>query len=97
MNCLNGYFHHVGSPSLGEALLLELGGGAIAYWGPTAITSNLKQQALAESFYEHLFDPGTETLGEAIRSAMREMAEDPKHRALLDTWVLLGDPASRIR
>ena len=95
MNCLNGYFHHTGSPSLGESLLLEPSGGAIAYWGPTAVTSNLKQQALAESFYRHLFGPGTETLGDAIRHAKREMAGDPKYRTLLDTWILIGDPALR--
>ncbi len=93
MNCLNGFFHHVGSPSLGEALLLEPGGGAVAYWGPTAVTSNLKQQALAESFYRHFFDADSSALGGAIRAAKENLAEDPGNRPILDTWILLGDPA----
>ncbi len=98
MNCLNGYFHHVGAtPALGECLLLEPAGGAIAYWGPTAITSNLRQQALAERFYRYLFQPKTETVRRAILLAQRDLAEDSRNREVLDTWILLGDPALRLR
>ena len=34
--------------------------------------------------------------GEAIRLAKRDLAGDPKYRPLLETWILLGDPATRI-
>ena len=93
MNCLNGFFHHPESRSLGEALVLEPSGGAIAYWGSSAITSNIRQQTLARSFYKSLFDPSVETLGDAIREALAELAADPKNRDVVLTWVLLGDPA----
>ncbi len=69
MNCLNGFFHHVATPSLAEVLVLEPTGGAIAYWGPTGVSTNLRQKLLAESFYRHLFSPGGRTVGEAIRLA----------------------------
>ena len=93
MNCLNGFFHHPESPSLGEALVLEPSGGAIAYWGSSAITSNIRQQTLVRSFYKSLFDSSVETLGDAIREALAELAADPKNRDVVLTWVLLGDPA----
>jgi len=98
MNCLNGFFHHIdGQPCLGEALLLEPTGGGIAYWGPTAVTSNLRQQALAESFYKQLFNGENTTLGQCIRKAKQSIAHDPANHAVLATWILLGDPALRIR
>ena len=96
MNCLNGFFHHVATPALGEALLLDPDGGAIAYWGPTGVTSHLGQEELARELYLALFAPGTETLGQAIRSAQAVVAEDPARRTHAATWVLLGDPALRV-
>ena len=96
MNCLNGFFHHIATPALGEALVLEPEAGAIAYWGPTGVTSHLGQQELAEQFYRALFTPGTETVGQAIRSAQASIAADRVLRTHVATWVLLGDPALRL-
>ena len=97
MNCFNGFFHHPGSPSLGESLVLEPTGGAIAFWGPTAVTSNLRQKVLEETFYLHLFDPGNGTVGDAIRAAKADVARIPGYQDMVRTWVLLGDPALRLR
>ncbi len=91
MNCLNGYFQHTSSPSLGEALVL-LPGGGVAYWGPSAVTTHLRQENLAQRFYHHLFAPESTTLGRAIREAKSDLSSDPANRGLLDTWILLGDP-----
>ena len=102
MNCFNSFFHHLGSPALGEVLVLEPSGGAIAYWGPTGVSSNLQQKELAESFYSHLFEPLLNpgqwmTVGQAIRFAKVELAEDPKNHQVITTWILLGDPALKLR
>ncbi len=82
--------------------MLEPSGGAIAYWGPTGVSSNLQQKELAESFYRHLFEPllfsgQRRTVGQAIRLAKAELAEDPKNQQVITTWILLGDPALKLR
>ena len=97
MNCLNGFFHHPSGQSLGEALLLDPSGGAVAYWGPTSLTSSLRQQLLARAFYATVFTAGEVTLGEAIQEAQRKVGADPENRDLIETWVLLGDPGIRLR
>ncbi len=102
MNCLNGYFLHRETPSLGEALLLEPDAGAVAYWGPTAITSHLAQQQLALEFYERLYSAPGVTLGEAIRTAEKALAgtqqtSKESWRTHLETWILFGDPMTRVR
>lgn len=90
LNCLNAFFHHPSSPALGERLVTD--GGAIAYWGPTAVTSNIRQQALAVQFYKALTSGTANTLGEAILQAKTQLQGDPAVRAVIETWVLLGDP-----
>ncbi|MEM7167534.1 MAG: C25 family cysteine peptidase [Planctomycetota bacterium] len=98
MNCLNGYLLHPLTPSLGEALLLAPQGGAVAYWGPTAVTGSLGQQRLATAFFELLHEgQHGVTLGEVIRAAKRQLGNDSQDRRHLDTWILLGDPMTRLR
>lgn len=65
----------------------------MAYWGPTALTSQLRQTELASRFYRHLLQE--RTIGRAIRKAKRELSADPTYHEMLRTWVLLGDPALR--
>lgn len=90
MNCLNGYFQSTTSPSLGEALLLSPG-GAVAYWGPSSVTTRLRHEVLASALYSE-FMRGARTLGEATRRAKTRVAGLPRSRIVLDTWILLGDP-----
>ncbi len=97
MNCLNGFFQHPLTPSLGEALVLSPDGGAIAYFGPSAITSTLAQQALAEELHARLLlFPGSR-IGDAIRDARTALTGTPGVEDVLATWLLLGDPALRVR
>ena len=97
MNCWNGFFQHPSSMSLGEQLVLESGEGAIAYWGPTGVSTSTGQQPLAVRFYEELFD--SPTFGAAILTTKRtvDLGGDATRRVYLDTWTLLGDPELRVR
>lgn len=96
MNCLNGYILHPATPALGEALVLQPQGGAVAYWGPTAITGSIGQQRLATEFFAALHSGAHDTVGDAIRAAKSRLADDPRTRLHLDTWILLGDPTTRV-
>jgi len=97
MNCWNGFFQHPLTPSLGEALLLAPDRGAIAYFGPSAVTTTIGQQALAEELAARLFAAPRTRLGEAILAAERALAGDPAVADVLATWTLLGDPALIVR
>jgi len=94
MDCLNGFFHDLYSTSLAEALLDAEGGGAWAVWAPSGLTSPEGQAAVDRRLFQVLFGGGSPaTLGEAVLEA-KAASEDPDIRR---TWILFGDPASRLR
>ena len=93
MNCLNGFFQHPGTPSLGEALVVEPAGGAVAFFGPTAVTTTLRQQVFAEALYSSLFLGSGIRIGDVICNAQEQLADDPENADVIRSWVLLGDPA----
>ncbi len=50
MNCLNGFFHHVATPALGEALLLEPEGGPSPTGAPQASPATSVKKSLPGSY-----------------------------------------------
>ena len=94
MTCLNGYFADAAGESLAESLMKSELGGAVAVWASSGVTSPGSQVAIDRELYRLLFS-GSErvTLGEAVKRAKR-VASDPDIRR---TWVLLGDPAMRLK
>jgi hypothetical protein len=92
MTCLNGLFVDPNADSLGEALMKATNGGAYAVWASSGLREPLGQSVVNQELYRYLFTPGV-TLGEAIRKA-KESVSDPDIRY---TWILFGDPASRMR
>ena len=95
MNCLNNYFQDAMSDSLGEALLKSERGGAVAIWASSGLTSPQILVTMNQEFYRLLFSPNlkAETLGETIRQAKTAIPDlDVRH-----TWILLGDPTTRLK
>ena len=85
MNCLNGFFHDVYTESLAETLTKAPGGGAVAVWASSTLTSFDQQGILDRAFVERL----TRTsLGEAAIAAKRAITDLDAQR----TWILFGDP-----
>jgi hypothetical protein len=91
-NCLNNYFHDPLLASLGESLVDASGGGAVAVWGSSGITTTGGQQVMTLELYRQLFGAGHPTIGDAARQAKAAVSGD--HRR---TWTLLGDPLIRVR
>ncbi|MDQ2675567.1 MAG: C25 family cysteine peptidase, partial [Actinomycetota bacterium] len=89
-NCYNGYFVEPIHSGLGESLLLS-NGGAVAVWASTTATFASDQRGPSQEFTRSLFTSGM-TVGEASRRA-KQMAS-PDLRA---SWVLLGDPLTRMK
>jgi hypothetical protein len=91
MNCLNGLFQDVYSESLAEALLNAEQGGAVAVWASSGATDPNQQIMMARALAPLLFE--TPTLGEAILRAKMAVPDQDVRR----TWILFGDPATRLR
>ncbi len=94
MTCLNGFFHDPVFESLGEGLLKSERGGAIAVWASSGLTDPAQQTAMNQQAYRLLFDAaGKLTLGEVTARAKAAVRDKDVRR----TWILLGDPTSRLR
>jgi len=94
--CESQWYQYPLGSTIGEALVLVPQGGALASFGPAGITDIDLQVPLYQQLYARLFQPGL-TLGEAIRQAKAAaLAADPRTRAAVAGWNLLGDPALRL-
>ncbi|MFL6214874.1 MAG: C25 family cysteine peptidase [Blastocatellia bacterium] len=93
MTCLNGLFNDPYQANLGEALLLSEQGGAIAVWASSAQTVAGAQELVDQEVVRQLFSgtqakSGALTIGEAVQRA-KAVA---RNEAVIQSWILLGDP-----
>jgi len=93
MTCLNGYFHDAAIDSLGEAMLKARDGGAVAAWASSGMCDPGGQATMNREFYRLLFGGGGLTIGEAAMTAKSSVTDQDTRR----TWILLGDPTTRLR
>ncbi len=94
MNCLNGYYYDPDPAfiSLAEKLLFNQGGGAIAVWASTSLTSPDVQAPFQLSLYQIIAgNPGIR-LGDAIRLAKIAGGINTGTAEVVGSWNLLGDP-----
>ena len=92
MTCLNGYFHDPMVDSLGEAMLKSRNGGAVASWASSGLCDLAEQATMNREFYRLLFG-GALTVGETAMHAKSSVQDMDVRR----TWVLLGDPTTRLK
>jgi hypothetical protein len=92
MTCLNGYFEDASIDSLAEAMVKAPHGGAVAAWASTGISEPGEQVMMNREFYRLLFGTSM-TVGEAALKAKSAITDKDLQR----TWVLLGDPAMRLK
>jgi len=93
MTCLNGLSSDASVDSLGEAALKAPNGGAVAVWASSGFTTPQPQFEINSAFYRLLFGPAPMRLGDAARGAKAATTDMDVRR----TWMLLGDPAMRVR
>jgi hypothetical protein len=93
MTCLNGLFHDLYTESLAEALLKAPGGGAVAVWASSGLTEPSGQAILNKELIRLLFGSDSITLGEATARAKRVISDQDIRK----TWILFGDPTTRLR
>jgi len=93
MTILNGFFYDFYTESLAEAFLKATGGGAIAVWASSGLTEPEGQVVMNEELVRLLFNGEGLTIGEAAMRAKIVVA-DPDVRK---TWILFGDPTTKLR
>lgn len=92
MTCLNGYFHAPSIESLGESLLKSQG-GAIAVWASSGLTDAQAQTVMSRDAINRLLSGPNLTIGEVVALAKGSVTNLDVRR----TWILLGDPATRLK
>ena len=93
MTCLNGYFHDIYTVSLAKAFMLAPSGGAVAAWASSGLTDSSGQSNLDQTMVSALYGGQSLTLGEAVAAAKRAVSNLDIRR----TWILLGDPATKMQ
>jgi predicted extracellular nuclease len=96
MTCLNGYFHDTALDSLAESLMKAERGGAIAVWASSGMALPGGQSLLNQQFYKVLFEAGNASgraLGDVTLRAKATVMDENIRR----TWILFGDPTTRLR
>ncbi len=103
MTCLEGSYHNPRFPSLGENVVRLSGRGAVASWSPTGLGVASGHDYLHQGFYEAVFNQGLRRLGPATTAGKLNLFINgrfpdgtPRFHDLLDTYVLLGDPATSL-
>ncbi|VAX07989.1 hypothetical protein MNBD_GAMMA26-1676 [hydrothermal vent metagenome] len=94
LTCLAGHFAYPGFDAIAENLVIKPDGGAIAVWAPSSLSKNKRSNILGRGFYEATFQDGELVLGEALLKAQTNYARDGIDKYLLDTYNLIGDPAT---
>jgi hypothetical protein len=95
MACHLGNFALPGYPSLAEDLVLHGEGGVAAAWSPVGLSYNPQRVVVAQAFLRVFFENRVDILGDALVEALASVGGDcpAGYREILDTQVLLGDPA----
>jgi len=94
MTCYTSAFQWPDYATLDERLLLEPNGGAIATWGSTGAAVATGHRYLAQGFFDSLQGQEPVRLGTAALAGLVKLYTlAPSARDLIDTYMLLGDPA----
>ncbi len=94
MTCYEGYFHYPGLPAFGESVVRAGDGAAVGSWSPTGLGLAAGHDILNRRLFDAFFADGELRLGPATTQAKLHLyANAREHDHLIDTYVLLGDPA----
>ncbi len=99
LTCYTGAFHHPPYAPLDERMAVAADGGAVAAWGATGAGVTTGHRYLAQGFFDTALartaGGETTTLGSATYAGkVKVYRQAPVYRDLVDTYVLLGDPAT---
>jgi Peptidase family C25 len=94
LTCLNGYFLRADADSLSERLIKAPNGGAVSVWASSGETTPDVQEVMATRFYNQLNVGNMNRIGDLIKDAKANLIGGRDVRL---SWVLIGDPAMRMK
>ena len=98
MTCYTGSYHDISYDSLAEVAVRLPEHGVIASWAATGFGLVSGHDALEKGLILALFYEGEKRLGPAtVRGKAYLMQESPQDSDLVDTFILLGDPALKVK
>ena len=95
LTCFTASFHDPGGPTLDEALVRRPNGGAVAVWGATGLGVATGHHNLVNGFMQSAYQQ-RQSLGAAALQGKLSVAATGLNLDLIDTFMLLGDPATRL-
>jgi hypothetical protein len=95
LTCAVNRFEYPGVTSLGEELVLQPGGGAIAVWAATGLSLDSPAVQLDESLFKVVFRSKAPVLGDALRRSLQGNSGIPHFMRRI--YNLLGDGALPLR
>jgi hypothetical protein len=96
LTCLAARYEVPAVDSLGERLMQQPAGGAVAVLGPSGLSQNAPATELGEAFYRAILHDGVGELGMAFLRARRSLPVSLFTKDTIAVYNLLGDPALRI-
>jgi len=97
MTCFTGLFHEPGGTTLDETLLRAANGGAVAVWGATGLGVATGHHQLAQGFLASVLQRQEGTIGAGtLAGKLQLVASGSSALDLVDTFTLLGDPATKL-
>lgn len=93
LTCLNGYFIQP-TDSLSEVLMKNPNGGAVAAWASSGLTTPDIQEIMATRFFNQIGAGNFTRIGDLVKDAKTTINFGRDVRL---SWVLLGDPAMKVR
>ncbi|MHC4663473.1 MAG: C25 family cysteine peptidase [Planctomycetota bacterium] len=104
-NCINGYFtgaegFALNKESMAERFVEHSGSGAVACWACSGLNTFPEQYVLADRFHYGYFVDSERVLGMLTRNALEYLIDQGvtwKSYGIINTYVILGDPALKIK
>ena len=97
MTCTAGEFAIPGYPSISQLMVLQNGGGAVAFWSATGLSDNAEAKILNWEFYNAVFNGNKKVLGDAVLQAFGKYKTSGSMPFMMDIYTILGDPALKLR
>ncbi len=96
MSCFTSSFHYPENDVLDEQFI-RTDGGALVTWGATGLGVSTGHDSLSAGFLETILNSDQSTVGSAAMAGKLQLVFDQSaHSDLLDTFTLLGDPATQM-
>ena len=98
LTCFTTSFQVPNHSTLDESLIRLSGGGAVAVWGSTGLGITRGELNLGYGFMKQVYEQGSTTAGLAAQAGkLRVLESSDEYLDLLDTFTLLGDPATPLK